>query len=51
MKYGDLLLLVLGLVVIMSIGYTIGVNTSIWYIPLILAIFFVFMVYELKIKK
>ena len=51
MKYGDLLLLIIGIVFIMTIAYTAGVNQSIWYIPLVLLVVLIFLHYELKIKK
>jgi len=51
MKYGDLLLVFFGIILLMSIGYAAGVNLSTWYLPLILFISFIFLYYELKIKK
>lgn len=52
MKYGDLLLVFLGIISILSVGYTFGVvDGEIWYVPVILFTSFFIMYYKLKIEK
>jgi len=50
MKYGDFLLIFLGISFILSMGYSIGVDNRLWFIaPAILA-GFIYLYYQIKIR-
>jgi len=51
MKYGDLITVLLAVVFFLSLGYTIGVNSGIWIIPVIFLILLVIFVYKIWIEK
>jgi len=51
MKYGDLLLVFIAVILLLTVGFTVGVNQSIWYLPLVIFIVLIYLYYELKIKK
>ena len=49
MKYRDVITFFIALAVLLTFGYTIGVDNNIWYIPLLLFIILIFMIYKLWI--
>jgi hypothetical protein len=51
MKYRDVLILFFALLFILSLAYTIGVDKSIWFIPVILFISIILIFYKLWIEK
>jgi len=51
MKYRDLITIFVGVILILSLGYTIGVDNSVWYLPVILFALFVVIIYKLWIEK
>ena len=51
MKYKDVLMFLIVIIFILSLGYTLGVNNSIWFIPVILFIIILFLYYKLWIEK
>jgi len=51
MKYGDVILVFLGIISILSVGYTLSVDQSFWYLPVIFFAIFIVMFYLLKIQK
>jgi len=51
MKYGDMLLVFLGILFFLTLGFTFGVNRSFWFVPLIIFASFSYFFYTLKIKK
>lgn len=51
MKYRDVITFFVALGFILSLAYYFGVDSSIWYIPVILFVFLVIIVYKLWIEK
>jgi len=51
MKYRDLITIFLFLVFILSLAFTLGVNNSLWFIPVVLFIVLIFSYYKLYIEK
>jgi len=51
MKYRDIITLFVSLAFILSLAYTIGVDLSLWFIPIILFVLLVIIVYKLWIEK
>ena len=51
MKYRDVLTFFLALIFILSLAYTLGVNLSLWFIPLNLFVLLVIIIYKLWIEK
>jgi len=51
MKYRDLITVFLLIVFVLALAYTVGVDTSVWYLPVISFIVLVFFVYKLWIEK
>jgi hypothetical protein len=50
MKYRDVITFFIALPLLLSFAYTIGVDNNIWYIPLILFIIFIILIYKLWIE-
>jgi len=51
MKYRDLITIFVGIILILSLGYALGVDNSVWYLPVILFVLFVVVLYKLWIEK
>jgi len=51
MKYRDLVTIFLIIIFILILAYTIGVDKSLWFIPLILFFILLFIFYKLWIEK
>jgi len=51
MKYRDIITLFLTILLILSIAYVFGVDQSLWYVPVVIFIIFVFFIYKLWIEK
>ena len=51
MKYRDLITVFLTLIFILSLAYALGVDKSLWFVPAILFVVLIFMVYKLWIEK
>lgn len=51
MKYRDLIIIFLFIVFILSLAFALGVNTSIWYVPIILFAVLIYSYYKLYIEK
>gem|GEM_PF-2017116 len=47
MKYRDLITIFVSILFLLSIGYTLGVNTSVWFLPVILFAVLVVIYYKL----
>jgi len=50
MKYGDFLLILLGIIFILSIGYSIGVDNRFWFITPVFLAAFIYLYYQIKIR-
>jgi hypothetical protein len=50
MKYRDLITLFLGLAALLSLGYALGVDHSVWYLPVILFVLLGVTVYKMWIQ-
>jgi hypothetical protein len=51
MKYRDVVMFFISIAFILSLAYTLGVNSSYWYIPVILLIITIILFYKLWIEK
>ncbi len=51
MKYRDIITLFLSLIFFLSLGYAVGVDNRVWFIPVILLIVLLFFVYKLWFEK
>jgi hypothetical protein len=51
MKYRDLIVLVVGILLILSLAYTVGVETKFWYLPILLFAFLLIIYYKLWYEK
>ena len=51
MKYRDVITLFIGVIFILTLGYAISVNTSLWFIPTILFVLLIIIVYKLWIEE
>ena len=51
MKYRDLVTVFLTAIFFMSLAYVAGVNPSVWFVPVILFVVWIFFIYKLWIEK
>ena len=51
MKYRDIIALFMAPAFILTLAYVIGVNTSLWFIPTILLLLLIIIIYKLWIEK
>lgn len=51
MKYRDLILLFVGIIFFLTLAYTLGVDQSLWYVPVLVFIALIVVVYKLWIEK
>ena len=51
MKYRDIITLFVALAFVLTLAYAVGVNMSLWFVPLIFFVLFVVVIYTLWIKK
>jgi len=51
MKYRDVVMFFISIAFLVSLAYTLGVNSSYWYITLILLILTIVLFYKLWIEK
>ncbi|MEM0493211.1 MAG: hypothetical protein QXS02_04590 [Candidatus Thermoplasmatota archaeon] len=47
MKYRDIITLFAGLGLILSVAYTLGVDNSVWYVPVVLSLLMILIVWKL----
>jgi len=51
MKYKEVIILFLSLFFILSLAYSLGVNSSFWFIPAVLFLLLIYSYYKLYIEK
>ena len=51
MKYRDILTSFLFVLFLLTLGFALGVNPSIWYVPIIVFVILIYFVYKLWIEK
>jgi len=51
MKYRDLITIFIAIIFILSLAYVIAVDTSLWYVSIIVFIIFIYFSYKLWIEK
>ena len=51
MKYKDLIMIFMALLFFFSLGFTVGVNSFYWFIPVLILVFILVLYYKLWIEK
>jgi hypothetical protein len=51
MKYKDVVTFLVSLIFVLSLAYSLGVNSSIWYVPAALFVLWIIIIYKLWIEK